>query len=341
MTDETNLSATDKPNSEETASTGALEEDDHANPESFDEDTARLDSQPETPLEATPSQTHEETASKNQDEMAPEAQEETESEIGIDPDESESLVEETPVGSNQEMSGSDETSESDTLTTEEDATCVDPSVAGDAPADGSEATAGEDEISDEKAKSASKREGPENPNLKWYVVHTYSMYEDKAKLALFERIKQNSMEHKFGEVLVPKTAHEQILKSGKKKRVEKTSFPGYILVEMDLDETTNHLVCGTPKITGFVGNARNPRPISDAEVLRLTAPEDALESAKPRSVIVNFEKGETVKVIDGAFTNFDGMVEDVDSEKMKLRILVSIFGRETPVELDYGQVRKI
>lgn len=182
---------------------------------------------------------------------------------------------------------------------------------------------------------------PSNPNFKWYVVHTYSMFEEKAKSALLERIKLNKMEARFGEIVVPKMATETLLKSGKKKKVERNAFPGYIIVQMEMNEDTNHLVRETPKITGFVGNVRNPRPISDAEVLRLTSPEAVKEQSKAQASTLTFEKGETVKVIDGAFTNFDGVVDAVQSDKMKLRILVSIFGRETPVELDYGQVQKL
>lgn len=180
-----------------------------------------------------------------------------------------------------------------------------------------------------------------NPNFRWYVVHTYSMFEEKARTTLLERIKMNNMEARFGEVVVPKTSTETVLKSGKKKKVERNAFPGYILVEMEMDEETNHLVRDTPKITGFVGNARNPRPISDEEVLRLTSPETIKEQVKAQASTLSFEKGEAVKVIDGAFTNFDGVVDAVQADKMKLRILVSIFGRETPVELDYSQVQKL
>jgi transcriptional antiterminator NusG len=180
-----------------------------------------------------------------------------------------------------------------------------------------------------------------NPNFRWYVVHTYSMFEEKARSTLLDRIKMNKLEAKFGDIVVPKTSHDTTLKSGKKKKVERNAFPGYIIVEMEMGEDTNHLVRDTPKITGFVGNARNPRPITDQEVLRLTSPETVKEQTKQQAATQSFEKGETVKVIDGAFTNFDGVVEAVQADKMKLRILVSIFGRETPVELDYGQVQKL
>lgn len=176
---------------------------------------------------------------------------------------------------------------------------------------------------------------------RWYVVHTYSGSEEKAKQGLLERIKAQHMEPKFGQIFVPRTASETLLKSGKKKRVEKTSFPGYILVEMDFDDSSSLLVRETPKITGFVGNAKHPRPISDAEVIRLTSPE-AVEAQRSQVMTeVNFRKGESVKVKDGPFTNFDGVIDEVRADKMKLRILVSIFGRETSVELDYAQVEKI
>lgn len=180
-----------------------------------------------------------------------------------------------------------------------------------------------------------------NPNFRWYVVHTYSMFEEKAKTALLDRIKLKKLEERFGEIIVPKTSTETVLKSGKKKTVERNAFPGYILVEMEMDEQTNHLVRDTPKITGFVGNARSPRPISDEEALRLTNPEAIKEAVKAQAFNLSFEKGESVKVIDGAFTNFDGVVDAVQSDKMKLRILVSIFGRETPVELEFSQVQKL
>lgn len=176
---------------------------------------------------------------------------------------------------------------------------------------------------------------------KWFVVHTYSGSEEKAKQGLLDRIKAHHMEGKFGQIFVPRTASETVLKSGKKKRVEKTSFPGYILVEMDFDDLTSVLVRETPKVTGFVGNAKMPRPMSDAEVVRLTSPEAVEAQRVAVAAEVNFRKGESVKVKDGPFTNFDGVVDEVRADKMKLRILVSIFGRETPVELDYVQVEKI
>ncbi len=176
--------------------------------------------------------------------------------------------------------------------------------------------------------------------MKWYVVHTYSGYEEKAKQALLDRIKIGGRAEMFGEVFVPRVAAERVTKGGKKKKIEKTSYPGYILVQMHLDDHTRQLVKDTPKVTGFVGNAKDPRPISDQEALRLTSPE-AIEANKQIKTVVAFEKNESVKVIDGPFSNFDGVVEEVKPDKMKLKILVSIFGRETPVELDFSQVKKL
>jgi transcription termination/antitermination protein NusG len=209
----------------------------------------------------------------------------------------------------------------------------------DAPVDSEEKAASEVMPAEEKIEEPIKATA--NPNLKWYVVHTYSMYEEKAKQALQERIRQFKMQERFGQIFIPKSAKDRVLKSGKKKRVEKTSFPGYMLVEMVMDDQTNLIVRETPKVTGFVGNQHHPKAISDQEVMRLTAPEAFQEKAQEAAATLSFEKGESVKVIDGAFTNFDGVVEAVQADKMKLRILVSIFGRATPVELDYHQVQKL
>lgn len=176
--------------------------------------------------------------------------------------------------------------------------------------------------------------------LKWYVIHTYSGFEERAKRSLLDLAKSEGHEDKFGEVYIPHQVTESVTKSGKKKSVTKTSFPGYIIVQMKLDETSMHIVKSTPKITGFVGNSKNPRPLPDHEVLKMTSPE---EQEKPQEVVhaVQFTKGEAVKVMEGPFSNFDGVVDEVKPDKAKIRVLVSIFGRETPVELEYNQVEKI
>lgn len=176
--------------------------------------------------------------------------------------------------------------------------------------------------------------------LKWYVVHTYSGYEEKAKSGLLDRAKMSGLQDKVGEIYIPKTVKENTTKTGKKKKVSKTSFPGYIIVQLALDESTMHLVKDTPKITGFVGNAKNPKPLPDHEVLVMINPESA-PAAQEVVPDIQFQKGDAVKVIDGPFSNFDGVIDEVKPEKAKVRVLVSIFGRETPVELEYRQIQVI
>jgi transcriptional antiterminator NusG len=173
--------------------------------------------------------------------------------------------------------------------------------------------------------------------LLWYVVHTYSGYEQKAKLALQERVRQQKMEEAFGEVLIPSENVIELVR-GEKKTTSRKFFPGYMLVKMKLNDNTWHLVKNTPKITGFVGNATNPPAVPEEEVMRIT---NQMEQGtlKPRPK-VEFEEGESVRVIDGPFVNFNGVVEEVKPDKGKLRVLVSIFGRSTPVELDFVHVEK-
>lgn len=181
-----------------------------------------------------------------------------------------------------------------------------------------------------------------NPKFRWYIVNTYSGSEETVRVALRERIVRSGMEGYFGEIFVPKTVVEKILKSGKKKQVDKTTFPGYIMIQMEINDESMGCVSATPKVTGFVGDKRRPKPMSDADVLRLLNPALAKQEAQATQVIeASFEKGEKVKVVDGPFNKFDGVIEEVKPEKMKLRVLVSIFGRETPVDLSYNQVEKL
>jgi len=177
----------------------------------------------------------------------------------------------------------------------------------------------------------------------WYVVHTYSGYENKAKAALEDAIRRAGMEHKFGEpledaVLVPT---EQIVevKEGKKKTMTRKVYPGYMFVQMDVDQITMHLVRSTPKVTGFIGDSRNPPPIPDDEVRRITNQVDEDDAAP--TVIVDFERGEEIRVTDGPFASMMGRVEEVNSTRAKLRVMVSIFGRPTSVELDFTQVEHL
>ena len=179
-----------------------------------------------------------------------------------------------------------------------------------------------------------------DPNLKWYVVHTYSGSEARAKISLLERVEKNNMSHLITDIYVPITTVEKLSDSGKKKKQEKTLYPGYILVKMVYNLETRHLVNSTPKISGFVGNSRNPKPISEKEALRLTSKEQASEEEEIEYK-VSYEKGERVKIKDGPFANFNGAIEEVKHDKAKLRVLVSIFGRETPVEIDFDQAEKL
>jgi transcriptional antiterminator NusG len=172
---------------------------------------------------------------------------------------------------------------------------------------------------------------------KWYVVHTYSGFENKAKKSLEEKIKQYSLEKFFGDILIPMENVVEMVK-GEKRASKRKFFPGYILVQMELNDRTWHLVKNTPKITGFVGNATKPPAVSEHEIARLTTQlsEGALKP-KPK---VEFEEGDNVRVVDGPFSNFNGTVEEVNPDKGRVRVLVSIFGRATPVELDFMQVEK-
>lgn len=173
--------------------------------------------------------------------------------------------------------------------------------------------------------------------LHWYVVHTYSGFEQKAKQALEEKVKSLAKQDLIPEVLVPSESVVE-MKKGVKKTSNRKIFPGYILVRMELNDETWHIVKGIPKVTGFVGGSKSPSAVPDEEVARITRQiSEGTLKPKPK---VSFEKGESVRVVDGPFTNFNGLVDEVKPEKGKLKVLVSIFGRSTPVELDFMQVEK-
>ncbi len=174
--------------------------------------------------------------------------------------------------------------------------------------------------------------------MKWYVVHTYSGYEHKAKAALEERVRALHMEHKIGKVLVPVERVQELGKGGQRKIASRKFFPGYIFVNMVLDDETWHVIKNTPKITGFVGHSTNPPEVPESEVFGIEQQmEEGALRPKPK---VLFEVGESVKVVDGPFQDFNGTVEEVKPDKGKVRVLISIFGRATPVELDFVQVEK-
>ncbi|MBB5212506.1 MULTISPECIES: transcription termination/antitermination protein NusG [Microbulbifer] len=172
----------------------------------------------------------------------------------------------------------------------------------------------------------------------WYVVQAYSGYEKRVKTSLKERIELHEMDHLFGEVLVP-TEEVVEMRAGQKRKSERKFFPGYVLVEMELNDDTWHLVKETPRVLGFIGGkADKPAPITDREAQAiLNRIDDSVDKPKPKTL---FEPGEMVRVIDGPFNDFNGVVEEVNYEKSRLRVAVLIFGRSTPVELEFGQVEK-
>jgi transcriptional antiterminator NusG len=174
--------------------------------------------------------------------------------------------------------------------------------------------------------------------LKWYIVHVYSGFENKVKLALKERIAACPHPEKFGEVLVPTEEIVELVK-GKRKTSSRKFYPGYILVKMHLDDETWHVVNDTAKVTGFLGGREKPSPLSDEEADQILN-RMAAGKLKPQPKYF-FETGDEIRVIDGPFTNFNGTVEEVNQEKGKIKVLVSIFGRSTPVELDFVQVQKM
>lgn len=172
--------------------------------------------------------------------------------------------------------------------------------------------------------------------MKWYAVHTYSGHENKAKLSLLDRAKNAGLEHLFEEILIPTESVLEMAK-GQKRTTTRKLYPGYMFVQMEFDNESYHLVKDTPHITGFLGGA-NPTPVKEAEIAQINT--QMTEGAiKPKPKVL-FEEGENVRVVDGPFANFSGVVEDVKPEKHKVRVLVSIFGRATPVELDFAQVEK-
>jgi transcriptional antiterminator NusG len=173
---------------------------------------------------------------------------------------------------------------------------------------------------------------------RWYVIHVYSGFEKKVATAIREQAEQKGLGDRFEEILVP-TEEVVEVRRGAKVSSERKFFPGYVLAKMDMDDETWHLVRNTAKVTGFLGGRGRPSPISDAEAARIMHQvQEGIERPKPS---VTFEIGEQVRVCDGPFTSFNGTIEDVDEEKARVKVAVSIFGRATPVELEYSQVEKV
>ena len=173
---------------------------------------------------------------------------------------------------------------------------------------------------------------------RWYIVHAYSNFERKVAESIREQAKQRHLDHLFDEILVP-TEKVVEVRRGRKVDAERKFFPGYVLVKMDLTDEAYHLIKNTPKVTGFLGSDNKPQPISESEAQRIMHQvQEGIERPKPS---VSFEVGENVRVSDGPFASFNGVVEEVDEGRSRVKVAVSIFGRATPVELEFGQVEKL
>lgn len=194
------------------------------------------------------------------------------------------------------------------------------------------------DVVENSALEPSEPSSPGNPDLRWYIVHAYSGMEKAVERNITERIQRSGMQDKFGRILVP-TEEVVEVKNGQKRTTERRLFPGYVFVEMVMDDDTWHLVKHTNKVTGFVGGAKNrPAPISEDEVRKIVSQMQE-GTDKPRHK-VEFIVGEFVRVKEGPFTDFNGSVEEVNYEKNKVRVSVTIFGRATPVELEFSQIEK-
>ncbi|MCZ6489750.1 MAG: transcription termination/antitermination protein NusG [Acidobacteria bacterium] len=173
---------------------------------------------------------------------------------------------------------------------------------------------------------------------KWYIIHTYSGFERKVKESLESRVKAFGLEEKIGQILIP-TETVVEMRGGKKVESSRLFYPGYVLVELEMDDNVWHLVKATPRVTGFVGSAQNPSPLSEEEVDQIIN-RVATAGEKPTPKMV-FERNETVKIVDGPFNNFTGVVDEINMDRNTLKVMVTIFGRSTPVELEFLQVEKL
>src|SRR5215470_18098776 len=192
-----------------------------------------------------------------------------------------------------------------------------------------------------EAQESQEAQAPKNGSgrARWYIVHAYSNFEGKVAEAIRDQASRQGLEDQFEDIQVPTEEVTEVVRGSKKVRQHR-HFPGYVLVKMEMTDEAYHLVKNTPKVTGFLGTQNKPQPVSDREVERILGRVAEAGVAKPRPK-VNFEVGERVKVSDGPFQSFEGMVSDVDEERGRLKVAVMIFGRETPVDLEYGQVEKL
>jgi len=177
-----------------------------------------------------------------------------------------------------------------------------------------------------------------NPNMKWYIIHTYSGFEKKVRESLQSRVEAFGLKDKIGRVVIP-TETVTTVRGGKKYTSEQMFYPGYVLVEMDLNDDVWHVVKATPRVTGFLGGGSHPAPLSEDEVNQIVH-RVAVGKDKPK-LRVKFEKNESVRITEGPFANFNGVVDEVNEDRETLKVMVTIFGRSTPVELEFGQVEKV
>jgi transcriptional antiterminator NusG len=198
-------------------------------------------------------------------------------------------------------------------------------------------------ISDEAQHAPPADAGPggepaRNPNMKWYIIHAYSGFERKVRESLESRVQAFGLQNKIGKVLIPTESVTEV-RGGKKYTSERMFYPGYVLVEMDMDDHVWHVVKSTPRVTGFVGTGQQPTPLSEEEVNHIVY--KVADSREKPKLKVKFEKGETVRIGEGPFATFTGIVDDVNEDRETLKVMVTIFGRSTPVELEFGQVEKV
>ena len=180
---------------------------------------------------------------------------------------------------------------------------------------------------------------PQNPNMKWYIIHTYSGFERKVKESIESRVRAYpELEHRIGRVLIPTESVTEV-RGGKKYTSERMFYPGYVLVEMDMDDNVWHVVKGTPRVTGFVGTGQQPTPLSEEEVQQIVY--RVADSKEKPKLKVKFEKNEKVRITEGPFASFTGDIDEVNEDRETLKVMVTIFGRSTPVELGFGQVEKV
>jgi transcriptional antiterminator NusG len=188
------------------------------------------------------------------------------------------------------------------------------------------------------AEAAPGAEPARNPNMKWYIIHAYSGFERKVRESLESRVQAFGLQNKIGKVLIPTESVTEV-RGGKKYTSERMFYPGYVLVEMDMDDHVWHVVKSTPRVTGFVGTGQQPTPLSEEEVNHIVY--KVADSREKPKLKVKFEKGETVRIGEGPFATFTGVVDDVNEDRETLKVMVTIFGRSTPVELEFGQVEKV